>query len=137
MSGVVLSTKIELSGNFFARDPGRTLYTNIGHMLEGLSHELESVVRDDIQAHASAMPGYSGWSRDHVHGYTTSPTTGKHWAVWAAVGSVTAGMDRRLAIRTKAAAATIEARWHPYRRVKSAVYRSRALISADLAKGLE
>ena len=56
---------------------------------------------------------------------------------WAAVGAVTSGMSAKDAIRTKAAAATIERRWGPYRRAKSAVYRSRALISADLTKGLE
>ena len=120
--GVSVTTKVELSGNFFVRDPSKTLYRNIGDMLEALAGE---------------MPGYSGWSYDHTVGYVKSGLTGKRWATWAAVGAVTAGMSKKDAIRTKAAAASIERRWHPYRRVKSAVYRSRSVLSADLARGLE
>ena len=132
-----VTTKVELSGNFFTHDPGKTLYANIGLMLDGLASEMEAEVQADIASHAGEMPAYTGWSTSHAVGYRTSPKTGKHWALWAAVGSVTAGMDRKDAIRTKAAAASIERRWHPYRRVKSAVYRSRSVISADLARGLE
>lgn len=135
-SGVSVTTRIELSGNFFTHDPGKTLYANIGDMLENLAGELESEVAGAFASHAGSMPAYTGWSTRAVRGYVTSPKTGKHWALWAAVASVTQGMSAKDAIRTKAAAATIERRWHPYRQVKSAVYRSRALISADLAKNL-
>ncbi len=136
-SPVKVTTKIELSGNFFTHKPGDTLYTNIGHMLDALAGELEAEVSGQFAAHAGSMPAYTGWSTGHVRGYTTSPKTGKHWALWAADASVTQGMSAKDAIRTKAAAATIERRWHPYRQAKSAVYRSRALISADLAKNLD
>lgn len=127
---------VELSGPFFTRDPGKTLYANIGEMLTELGEELQEGVRSDIAGHEGDMPYWTGWSEDHVLGYTTSRLTGKHWATWAAVGSVTAGMDRDKAIRTKAAAASIERRFHPFRRAKSAVYHARAILSADLAKGL-
>lgn len=133
---VKVTTTVSLEGNFFRHDPGRTLYQNIGDMLEAMSGEMQTAVRADITANAGSMPGYSGWSWAHTLGYTTSPKTGKHWALWAAVGAVTQGMSAKDAIRTKAAAASIERRWHPFRQVKSAVYRSRALISADLAKDL-
>lgn len=133
---MIVQTKVELSGNFFTHQPGRTLYRNIGDMLDALSAEMEGIVRGEVLSHAGDMPRWTGWTAGHVSGYTTSPVTGKHWALWAAVGVPTTGMDRKQAIRTKAAAASIERRWHPFRRVKSAVYRSRALISADLAKGL-
>ena len=128
---------VTLEGNFFTHDPGKTLYKNIGDMLDALSGDMETAVRGVIEGHAGSMPYYTGWTRDHTFGYTTSPRTGKHWALWAAVATVTQGMSRADAIRTKAAASGIEARWHPFRAVKSAVYRSRALISADLAKNLE
>jgi len=145
--GVSVTTKIELSGNFFTHRPGATLYKNIGAMLEGLAEELEGAVRGQIQGRAGEMPGYTGWTASHVVGYTTSPETGKHWALWAAVGLPTTGMDRATAIMTKAKAAGrrqgkhgvargIEERFHPFRQAKSAVYRSRSLISADLTKGL-
>jgi hypothetical protein len=43
-------------------------------------------------------------------------------------------MDRADAIRTKAAAASIERRWHPFRRVAAA---GRRAAKANLTKGLE
>jgi hypothetical protein len=135
VSGVSLQGKIELSGNFFTHDPGKTLYRNIGDMLEGLSGELETSVSGAIRGYP--LPQSIGWTADHVTGYVTSPETGKHWALWAAVGLPTTGMDAPTARRTKAAGASVERRFHPFRQAKSAVYRARALISADLAKGLE
>lgn len=132
-----VTTKVELSGNFFTHDPGKTLYGNIRDMLDALAAEMEGAVQQDIAAREGSMPYWTGWSKDHVVGYTTSAKTGKRWATWAAVGSVTAGMSKAKAIRTKAAAASIEQRFHPYRRVKSGVYRARALLTANLAKNLE
>lgn len=132
-----VTAKVELDGNFFRRDPSKTIRHNIADMLEALSEEMQDVTRKEIASHQGEMPGWSGWSLAHTEGYVTSGRTGKRWSMWAAVGAVTAGMDKHDAIRTKAAAATIERRWHPYRNVKSAVYRSRSVIGADLARGLE
>lgn len=129
------STRIQLSGDFFKNDPAVTVQENIGTMLNALAVEMQGAVRSDIASHR--MPHSTGWSVAHTLGYTTSPNTGKHWRAWAAVGAVTAGMSRKDAIRTKAAAASIERRWHPYRRVRSAIYRARAVLSANLTKGIE
>lgn len=132
-----VTTRIELEGNFFHRDPSKTLRANVRDMLDKLAAWMEVEVAVDMQSHQGEMPYWTGWSDSHVEGYTTSPNTGKRWGTWAAVGSVTSGMNRADAIRTKAAAASIERRWHPYRRVKSAIYRARPIIAADLTKGLE
>ena len=134
---MTVTTKIQLEGDFFRRDPGKTMRSNIRDMLDALSDWMETEVRSEVAAHEGAMPYYTGWTHDRVEGYTTSKRTGKRWGLWAAVGAVTAGMDTPKAIRTKAAAASIERRWHPYRRVKSGVYRSRPIITANLTEGLE
>jgi hypothetical protein len=126
-----------LEGPFFTKDPGKTLRRNVMDMLDKLAAAMEEEVRRQVEGHAGAMPHYTGWSRDHTIGYTTSGRTGRRWTTWAAVGAVTAGMSKKDAIRTKAAAVTIEQRWHPYRSVKAGVYRSRPILTADLAKGLE
>ena len=131
-----LQSKVELTGNYFTHDPGKTLYANIGTMLDGLADEMEGIVRSEIHAHGGEMPYSTGWTESHVLGYRTGQT-GKHWAVWAAVGLPTTGMDAKTARRTKAAGASIEHRWHPWRRVKDGVYRAKALISANLTKNLE
>lgn len=126
---------VQLDGNFFKRDPGKTLRGNIKDMLDVLAGEMEQAVDQQIQSHESQMPAYTGWTVGHVLGRTHS-VGGKRWGTWAVVSANTQGLDRKDAIRTKAAAAGIERRWHPFRLVKSAVYRSRALISADLTEGL-
>lgn len=131
---VHVTTKLQLSGNFFSRDPSKTIRHNIVDMLEALAGEMQDVTRREIASHQGEIPGWSGWSLAHTEGYVA---WNKRWSMWAAVGAYTLGMSAKDAIRTKAAAATIERRWHPYRNVKGAVYRARAVIGADLAKGLE
>jgi len=133
---VDVTTQITLEGNFFVRSPGKTLRMNVRDMNDGLASWMEAEVKSGIAAHAGEMRHWTGWSRDHVVGRTSS-TAGKRWGTWAVVSANTAGMSRADAIRTKAAAATIEKRWHPFRAVKSGVYRSRPLITANLTKHLE
>jgi hypothetical protein len=131
-----VTSKVELSGDFFKRDPGKTLRQNVRSMLDALAAEMERLVQDEIAGHAGAMPRYTGWSHLHTVGRTAS-YSGKRWGTWAVVSANTQGMSKADAKRTKAAAVTIEQRWHPYRKVKGAVYRSRALLRADLTEGLD
>jgi hypothetical protein len=133
---VSLTTDVDLDGPFFRRDPGKTLRANVRDLMDALAEDMESDVKDAIAANAGSMPSYSGWSVAHTVGRTTS-ISGKRWGTWARVSANTSGMSAKDAIRTKAAAATIERRWHPYRKAKSNVYRARALLTADLVKGLE
>lgn len=128
--------RVQLEGNFFKRDPGKTLRQNVRDMNDALAAWMEGEVQGLIAGHASSMPAYSGWSRDHTVGRTES-YSGKRWGLWVVVSANTEGMSRSDAIRTKAAAATIERRWHPYRTVKGAVYRARPILTANLTKGLE
>lgn len=133
-SGTV--TKITLEGPFFTKDPGKTLRANVRNLMDALAAWGEEQVKGVIETNAASMPFYSGWSDTHTKGRTES-LGGKRWGTWAVVSANTSGMDATDAKRTKAAAATIERRWHPYRQVKSAIYRARPLLTADLTKGLE
>lgn len=137
MTEPTLSVKWELSGNFFTHDPRKTLYANLRDMLDTAAGEMEDEARRVIDANQGAMRYWTGWTAEHTVGYTTSAKTGKRWTSWAAVGLPTAGMSRKDAIRTKAAAASIERRFHPFRQVKQGLYRSKALLTANLTKGLE
>ena len=106
-------------------------------MLDKLAEWMEEAARAGVAAGAGSMPGYTGYTRAHIKGYTISGKTGKKWKSWAAVGLPTEGMDKAQAIRTKAAGAIIEHRFHPFRRVKSGIYASRPIIQANLSRGLE
>ena len=132
---VRLTSRVTFEGPFFTHDPAKRTRQNIQEMLAALAGEMEDSVRSDIRAVSGSMKRSTGWSLDHAKGFVTSGVTGKHWLTWAVVSQYTAGMSKADAIRTKAAGATIERRWHPYRRVKSGIYRSRALLR-DLAEGV-
>jgi hypothetical protein len=127
---------VDFTGPFFTRDPKLTVRGNIRKMLDALSAEMERDVKNQMETRAASMPGWTGWSRDHVVGRTHS-LGGKRWGLTAVVSANTNGMDRTDAIRTKAAAATIERRWHPFRRTAGRARRARAVITANLTAGLE
>ena len=142
---VSVQTKVILDGDFFTRDPGKTLRHNVMDMLETLAGWMEEEVRRQVQSHSGAMPSSVGWSAANIKGFVD---WNKRWSTYAAVQAYTEGMDAPDAIRTKAAMAGrrlgnhgttpgIEGRYHPFRSMKSGVYRSRPIIQANLAKGIE
>lgn len=130
------SFKIEFRGGFFERDPRKTFRQNVMDMMDGVAREGEDTVRKAIQARAGSMPRSKGWTAAHVKGRTRS-LSGRKWQVTAVISANTAGMSRRDAMRTKAAAASVERRFHPFRRAAAAMRRSRAVMSANLTKGIE
>lgn len=127
--------QITLEGDFFTRDPSKTFGGNVRDMMDAIAAEAGKSVRAQIVSRAGSMPSYTGWTAATVRGRTRS-LTGKRWLVSAVISADTSGMSRKDAIRTKAAGASIEARWHPFRKTASAIRRSRAVLSANLTKGL-
>jgi hypothetical protein len=129
-------TRVDFSGPFFQRDPARTIRDNIRDLMAALAEEGERDVRGQIEQRAGSMPNWTGWTRDHVKGRTAS-LSGKRWAVTAVVSADSSGMSGATAIRTKAAAASIERRWGPFRKTSTTMRRARAAINANLTKGIE
>lgn len=128
--------RVDFSGPFFIRDPKLTVRANIRDMLDRLVEEMERDVKAQMDSKSSSMKSWTGWSRDHVRGRTHS-LAGRRWGLNAVVSMDTSGMSAADAIRTQAAAATIERRWHPFRRTTSAARRARAVMAANLVAGLE
>ena len=129
-------TTISFTGPFFTKDPGLTLRENMRVMVAAMAEEGATDMQAQIRAKASSMPRSTGWTADHVHGYTKSSKTGKPWALWAAVAQDTAGMDAKTAIRTQAAASSIARRWQPARKTRNRLMRSRHINKAELLKGI-
>lgn len=125
-------TKVTLTGPFFTQKPGAVIRQNIVLMLEDVSSAMEQEVHQQIAMRASSMPGYTGHTASTIHGRVES-LAGNPWHRWAVVSANTGGMGRKEAIRTKAAASSIEGRWHPFRKVSSSARR----LIRDLAKGLD
>jgi len=130
-----IKTRVDFKGPFFERDPRKTCRANVMDMMDALAAEGKDAVQQEIAANAGRMPRYTGHTRDATRGRTKS-LKGKRWQLHAVVSTDTSGMDRAAAIRTKAAAASIERRFHPFRRVAGRMRRARAVISANLTKGL-
>jgi hypothetical protein len=128
MTRVVIQ-RVDFTGPFFTKDPAKTLRQNIADMMDRLAAEGERDVKQQIS-------GYTGWTHSRVRGRTSS-LGGKRWAVTAVISTDTSGMSARDAIRTKAAAASIERRFHPFRRTSTALRRARAVVAANLTKGME
>ena len=119
---------VNLSGPFFQRDPGKTLYANIGRMLEGLAEEGERLVK-------SRYPVFTGAGQRGVVGRTRS-LTGKRWAVSAVVSQThvypwTNGGSKQYR------GGKTEARVHMFRDTARALRQSRAVLTANLTAGLE
>lgn len=131
-----LELRAVLSGPFFENQPSKTFRQNVRAMLDALAEEAEKDIRSQISGKAGSMPAYTGATYDRVIGRTSS-LTGRRWALSAVVSVNTDGMDRVRAIRHKASGASIERRWHPFRRTATAMRASRAVISANLTAGLE
>lgn len=130
------TTRITLSGDFFRGDPKKKFDDNVLDMLTKLAAWAEQEVKSAIASRAGRMPFYTGHSRESVRGRVES-ISGKDWHRHLVVSANTAGMGREEAIATKAAAASIERRWHMFRRVSSAVRRAKPVLQANLTKGME
>ena len=125
---------IELDGPLFSSGLERFLGDNANDLLDHISDEIVRETTSQISSHSGQMPYWTGWTLAHVHGTTAGPR-GRSVFKRLSVFTDTQGMDRTDAIRTKAAAAGIERRWHPFRRVATAS--RKAIRTANLVKGLE
>jgi hypothetical protein len=126
--------QVDLSGPFFTRDPGKTVKGNIRRMMIALGDEGDRAVSEAISG--LTLPHSTGWTLDHVVGRAHA-NSGNPWWLTAVISANSSGMSAKDAIRTKAAAASIERRFHPFRRVNSALRRSRAVLAANLTEGLK
>jgi hypothetical protein len=143
---MIETTDVTLSGPFFTRDPGKTVRANVRDLMDAVAEQGDRDVESVIDAHVSPSPFY-------VRGRTSS-LSGRRWGTWARISPDTSGLSAQAAIRLMAILAGrhdgvgsdgqdrgttlgIEKQWHPFRTAKSNVYRARALLTADLTKGLE
>lgn len=137
MTGTAVT--VELSGPFFQRDPGKTLRGNIERMMEGLAGEGERAARDGFRASDGGRLPISqlrDHSSAHVIGRTVS-LAGRQWRATAVVSINNSGFSPVQGVSLMAAAASVEGRIHVMRNLARTLRSSRAVLLADLTKGLE
>ena len=133
-----LELRATLSGPFFAADPSKTTRRNIRDMMDALAEEAEKDVRAQIT---------SRHVNPNVKGYTTSTRSGSRWMTSMAVNLVPvpskAEAIQNAAILygrrngTRGTTVGIEAKSHPFARTTRAIQSMRAIMAADLTKGLD
>lgn len=131
-----VSAKVELKGPFFTKDPGKTVRQNIKDFLDKLAEYGEGRVQKAIESKRGKMPYSKGHTRDRVIGRTRAELArgGKRWAATAVVSANTDGMEKKEAIRTLAAASSIEGRFRPFKSTTYAMAQKARTV--DLTKGL-
>jgi hypothetical protein len=122
------SVTIDLSGPLFERDPKQLIRANIRRMLQGLAEQGEKAVQ-------SLYPVHTGAGRAGVKGRVAS-LTGKPWFL-SAVVSQTHVYPWPNGGQKKYRGGKTEAKHHMFRRTKTALGRSRAVLGANLTKGLD
>lgn len=133
-----IATSIDKTGPFFTHDPAKTFRQNARVMLEAVAAEGQEDVRVQLRAGESTRAPINllrDRVADHAIGRVRS-LSGKRWALTAVISVNNSGFSRREGISLMAAAASVERRFHPFRRTASRLRSARAVNQAELAKGM-
>jgi len=132
---------VDFKGPFFKRDPVKTYRANQRDLMDKLAAEGERDVKLQMQAgQAQRYPLGGGIRPGRVSGHVvgrTSNLAGKRWQATAYVTVRNQGFTAKQGIKLMAAASWLETSIHPFRRTIGRMRRARALITADLLKGLD
>lgn len=137
-SQAILQLKANLSGPFFTLDVALRTSHNIRNMLEALAKEGEQAVKAEIGLHSR-----SGFTASGVVGRVHA-IDGNPWWLHAVISQQNEfpwrnkgqrGFDGRTEAVYRGG--RLEAKYHAFRRVTTALRASRAAIKANLTAGLE
>lgn len=137
--GTKITTTIDTSGPFFAKDPAKTFRQNVRVLMDAVAAEGEADVRAQITAGNSGRKPIAELGQDHVSAHVigrTSNLRGRRWAVTAVVSVNNSGFSPKEGISLMAAASSVESQTHAFRRTTGRIRRARALNQAELLKGL-
>lgn len=124
---------VYFDGPFFKADPLKTLAENELAFMTIVAAEGERDAKAQLESAGGRMRRWTGWTYDTVRGRVVS-VRGKHWRKTAVISTYTANMDAKDAIRTKAAGAAIEKRFHVFRRTATMI---RKAATFNFTKGME
>lgn len=130
-------TTIKKDGPFFQGDPAKKFQANVEAMMKGYAEAGEADVIGQLRSGEGGRAEVShgvGRVSDYVHGRVAS-LNGKHWHRTAVVSVNNHGLSREQGIALMAAAASLEARFHAFRKAKARLGRAKA-ANIDLLKGL-
>lgn len=148
MARVSATSRIDLSGPLFRVDPEKTVNQNIYDMLRGVAEEGERAAKAQLapesqrvaRATVGRVASVQG-KRWHMHAVVSVSPDATHLDAQRAVQVMAIAAGRHQAItssgRNIGTTLGIEPRKHIFRRLASQLRGSRAILSANLTKGLE
>lgn len=133
--------RVDFKGPFFQGDPRKKLDANIRDLMEALASEAETDVKVQMAPGQPARAPISAGVQParvsaHVVGRVES-VSGKDWRRTAKVSVRNRGLSRKQGVALMAAASRVESATHAFRRTAGRIRRARAVIRANLAKGLD
>lgn len=129
----------DMSGPFFQVDPGKTMLENVHTMMTGIANEGAAMARTNLMAGSgrrALVRLTDDRVADHVIGRTRS-LAGAEWQTAAVVQVSKEGLDRAAATSLMAAGSYVEGSTRGIRKATTQIRRARAILNANLTKGLE
>lgn len=129
--------RVDFKGSFFRGDPRKKVEQNIADLMDALADEADRDVTVQVRVgEAGRRPISSGVQPARVAQHVVGRPAGRpHTA--AVVSIRNRGFSRKQGIALMAAASRVESKTHAFRRTAGRIRRARAIIRANLAKGLD
>jgi hypothetical protein len=134
-----ITTTIDLSGPFFAKDVKKTFLENVHTMLEAIAEEGESDVRAQLVAGQSSRAEIRRLKGERVSSHAVGRVkslAGKNWRYTAVISVNNSGFTREEGISLMAAASYLEGKTRAFRKTSTRLRRAKAINQAELTKGL-
>lgn len=129
---------VDFKGPFFQGDPAKKVQQNIADLMDALADEAyEDVVGQMRAGEADRRPISAKVKPERVSGHVIGRPAVKPYYMASVVSIRNRGFTRKQGIALMAAASRVEAQTHAFRRTAGRIRRARAVIRANLAKGLE
>ena len=134
-----VTATFDMSGPFFRVDPGKTMLENVHTMMTGIAAEGAKMAGQNLMigsGRRALVRSTDDRVADHVIGRTHS-ISGAEWLTAAVVQVSKEGLSREQATSLMAAGSYVEGRTHGVRKATTQIRRARAVLNANLTKGME
>lgn len=137
MARTKIASTIDMGGPFFTYQPGKTFRQNVRVLMADIAREGEADVKAQLAQGQATRKPMRLVDPDRVSGHVVGRVKnlrGKPWALNAVVSVNNSGLTKAQGQQLMAAAASIEARFHIFRRTSSRLRKANKTNAAELLK---
>lgn len=139
MARTAVTARVDFSGPFFKVDPGKTILENVHKMMEAFAQEGATNAQTRLRVGAAGRAGIAEIGdrvADHVIGRVES-RSGRKWTAAAVVQVYNQGLGAGESRSLMAAASYVESRTRAISNVTRQLRGARAVLRANLSKGID